>query len=101
MQAAFSYVYPEGTVKLHYADDKSSHPEECKKGNWKGGRGSIWMIGIFGPQSLPERQLEKKLMAGCWLSFLFLPSHFIVVEEQVFVHVLSKETGLHQQRSSS
>lgn len=100
MQAAFNSLYPEGTVKLHYADDKSSHPEECKKGNWRGGCGSIRMTGVFGPQSLPERQLEKKLMAGCWFSFFF-PSHFIVLEEQVFVHVLSKETGLHQQHNSS
>lgn len=43
MQAAFSFAYPEGTVKLHYADDKSSHPAECKKGNWRGGHGSIQM----------------------------------------------------------
>lgn len=52
--------------------------------------------GGFGPQSLLEKQLEKKLMAGCFVFF----SHFIALWEQVFAHALSKEAGLHQQRTS-
>lgn len=60
--------------------------------------------GGFGPQSLPERWLEKKPMAdlvSLGLLFFFSSSHFIALEEQVFVHVLSKETGLHQQHASA
>jgi len=86
-------------MKLHYAGGKSSHPADCQS---KAARGvaveALRWTGGFQPQSLPERQLEKKLMAGLVAGF---SPHFLALEEHVFVCVLSKETGVHQQCTSS
>lgn len=48
---------------------------------------TLRQTGGFGPQSLPERQLEKKPITG----FSGFFSLFIALEEQVFVYVLSKK----------
>lgn len=46
-----------------------------------------------------ERQLVKKLMSGLVLVGNFFS--FMALEGRSFVHVLSKEAGLHQQHTSS
>lgn len=67
-------------------------PKKKKKSNGRVAVEALRWTGGFGPQRLVEKQLEKKLMAGCFVFF----SHFIALGEQVVAHVLSKETGLHQ-----
>lgn len=60
---------------------------------------ALGWTGAFGPQTLPERQLVEKLMSGLVLVGNFFP--FMALEGRSFVHVLSKEAGLHQQHTSS
>lgn len=61
---------------------------------------ALGWTGGFGPQSLPERQLEKKttLVLGLVLFVGGFFPYFTELEDQVFVHFLSKPTGLHQQQ---
>lgn len=62
---------------------------------------ALGWTGGFRPQSLPERELEKNLVLGLVLFVGAFFPHFTELEDQVFVHFLSKSTGLHQQRVSS